>query len=189
MIDAQNLTLTESLRINTKEAHEKLDHYLTNLGLFNNIQLYKKFLALQYYIHHNASNYYNNHSLKNIIPDLTERNHFEKIKEDLNDLKMEIPNLITPLPEDIDPSEAVGFIYVIEGSKLGANTLLKRIKKIGLSETFGARHMKPDPEGRGASWKKFQDAINNAKLDIHTTLKSATITFNQILAYAKFVTT
>lgn len=187
MTDTTLLTLTETLRKETKHAHEKLDHFLTGLGLFNNIQLYKKFLELQYYIHRDANTYYNNPSLTDIIPDLANRNRLEKVKEDLNDLKIEIPTSIASVSQPNNTSEAVGFLYVVEGSKLGANILLKRLEKIGLSENYGARHMAPDHEGRSVSWKNFQNAINHAKLDIQETINSATMTFSQILTYAKLV--
>lgn len=189
MTDSGTLTLTEALRQQTRETHEKLDHYLTSLGLFNNIELYKKFLSLQYYIHRDANSYYHDQTLTAIIPDLINRNRFEKVKEDLKDLKIDIPSTTFTSPNTTNASEAVGFLYVVEGSKLGANTLLKRVEKIGLSENYGARHMAPDQDGRGASWRIFQNSINQAKLDIHTTIKSATTAFSQILAYAKFVTT
>lgn len=189
MSDTQELILTAALRDQTRAAHEKLDHYLTNLGLFNDVNLYKQFLTLQYYIHHEANTLYTNPSLEKIIPDLSDRNRFEKVIEDLQDLQLPIP---TPLPTTLkinNPSKAVGFLYVVEGSKLGANTLLKRVEKIGLSENFGARHMGPDKEGRGVSWKKFQASIDHAKLDIHDAIEGAKATFNQILSYAKHATT
>lgn len=188
MSDTQKLVLTIALRDQTRTTHEKLDYYLTNLGLFNNITLYKKFLTLQYYIHQEATQLYTNPSLSKIIPDLPDRNRFEKVKEDLQDLQLALP---TPLPSNLaidNNSKAIGFLYVVEGSKLGANTLLKRVEKIGLSETYGARHMGPDKEGRGTSWKKFQTSINHAKLDIHDAIESAKATFNQILTYAKHAT-
>ncbi|MCK9909832.1 biliverdin-producing heme oxygenase, partial [Microbacteriaceae bacterium K1510] len=51
-------------------------------------------------------------------------------------------------------------LYVAEGSNLGAAFLLKAAARLGLDETFGARHLAAAPEGRGLSWKKFTTALD-----------------------------
>ena len=51
-----------------------------------------------------------------------------------------------------------------EGSNLGAAFLLKAAQGLGLSETFGARHLAAAPEGRGLHWKTFTTALNGVSL-------------------------
>ncbi|MFX6949703.1 biliverdin-producing heme oxygenase, partial [Acinetobacter baumannii] len=52
--------------------------------------------------------------------------------------------------------EALGWLYVSEGSTLGAAFLLKEVKdKLGLSESFGARNLAAYPEGRAVVWRRF----------------------------------
>jgi heme oxygenase len=53
---------------------------------------------------------------------------------------------------------------VAEGSNLGAAFLLKEAIKLGLSETFGARHLAAAPEGRGLHWKTFTAALDGVSL-------------------------
>lgn len=65
---------------------------------------------------------------------------------------------------DADLPTALGWLYVAEGSNLGAAFLLKEAKKLGLSETFGARHLAAAPEGRGLHWKTFIEALDGVRL-------------------------
>jgi heme oxygenase len=62
-----------------------------------------------------------------------------------------------------DP-EALGWLYVAEGSNLGAAFLLKEAAKLGLSESFGARHLADAPEGRGLHWRRFTAALDAVAL-------------------------
>ena len=50
---------------------------------------------------------------------------------------------------------ALGWLFVSEGSKLGAAFLIKRAVGLGLSESFGARHLGEPAGGRAEGWKNF----------------------------------
>lgn len=65
---------------------------------------------------------------------------------------------------NIDYPASLGWLYVSEGSNLGAEYLLKAAKRIGLSEEFGATHLAPAAIGRGQSWKVFTTALNAIEL-------------------------
>jgi heme oxygenase len=60
----------------------------------------------------------------------------------------------------LDVPQALGWVYVAEGSNLGAAFLLKEAAKLGLSEEFGARHLSGHPAGRGLHWRNFVAAFN-----------------------------
>jgi len=65
---------------------------------------------------------------------------------------------------EADLPTALGWLYVAEGSNLGAAFLLKEVRKLGLSETFGARHLAGAPEGRGLHWKTFTITLDGVSL-------------------------
>ena len=90
------------------------------------------------------------------------------IAQDLADLTITAPdNADIRFSEDaaaFDLPEALGWLYVVEGSNLGAAFLLKDAAKLGLDETFGARHLAGAPEGRGLHWKTFVAALDAVEL-------------------------
>ena len=59
---------------------------------------------------------------------------------------------------------ALGWLYVAEGSNLGAAFLLKEAIKLGLNDGFGVRHLAAAPEGRGLHWKTFTAALDTVAL-------------------------
>lgn len=179
--------LTSSLRNRTKSVHGKLDEHLMDMGLFSNKEKYKIFLTLQYHIHHDAAPLYSDSNIAAIIPNLCQRNRFEKVKEDLYDLGVPTPSpLQAPVFTNI--SSAIGALYVIEGSKLGAKYLLHYVKMIGLSDQYGAKHLGADNEGRGASWRSFQTAIDNANIDVSVAVHAAEKTFERVFAHVHNIT-
>nr|WP_277923893.1 biliverdin-producing heme oxygenase [Sphingomonas hankookensis] len=57
-------------------------------------------------------------------------------------------------------STALGWLYVAEGSSLGAAFLLKAAQRIGLHTDHGARHLAGHPDGRAAHWRRFTARID-----------------------------
>jgi protein TonB len=57
----------------------------------------------------------------------------------------------------------MGWLYVAEGSNLGAAFLLKEAVKLNLSGSFGARHLAGAPEGRGLHWRTFTAALDSSQ--------------------------
>src|SRR5690606_18526810 len=64
----------------------------------------------------------------------------------------------------VDLPTALGWLYVAEGSNLGAAFLIKEAAKLGLSQDFGARHLAGAPEGRGLHWRTFTAALDAVPL-------------------------
>lgn len=60
----------------------------------------------------------------------------------------------------VDPATALGWVYVVEGSTIGAGFLLKLAKKLGLSETLGASHMAGHEQGRAKHWQQFKQVLD-----------------------------
>lgn len=83
---------------------------------------------------------------------------------DLYDLKLK-PEVQELLTENVGFSEALGWIYVSEGSTLGAAFLFKQAQQLlGLTAEFGARNLAAYPEGRARLWKHFITELDTAQL-------------------------
>lgn len=158
-------TLSLALREKTKSIHDRTDHKIMSMGIFSSLDGYRIFLLSQYIFLRDMTNIYENEMLRNLLPDLETRNRFPWVEADMRDLGLAAPMAHRGNVIPFNPSVAVGWLYVAEGSKLGANILSKMAMSLGLTESFGARHLAPAPEGRGLSWKAFKAAIDSADLD------------------------
>lgn len=154
------------LKAATHEIHDNLDQRIMRTNLFASRALYGRFLLVQHAFHCDTDVLYTSASLAPALPDLAHRRRLTLIEQDLRDLGLPVPaNIETPaFGTDIDLPTAIGWLYVAEGSNLGAAFLLKGAGKLGLSETFGARHLAAAPEGRGLSWRKFTSAVDAVAL-------------------------
>lgn len=152
----------------THATHERLDKSIMGHRPFESRDRYALFVKVQREFHREIDALYANPVLDDLLPDLVGRRRFNLIEQDLADLHMEA------LPSDTPPAfakgaaadlpTALGWLYVAEGSNLGAAFLLKAAEKLGLSEGFGARHLAAAPEGRGLHWKTFTAALDNVSL-------------------------
>jgi heme oxygenase len=149
----------------TNETHERLDKSIMAHNPFASKERYVLFVKVQHQFHREIDALYSDPVLDKLLPDLAGRRRFDLIEQDLSDLGMSAPaSESAPAfakDAEVDLPTALGWLYVAEGSNLGAAFLLKEAKKIGLSETSGARHLAAAPEGRGLHWKTFTAALDN----------------------------
>ena len=62
-------------------------------------------------------------------------------------------------------ARALGWLYVSEGSTLGAAFLFKEAQTaLDLSAEFGARNLAASPAGRAQAWRAFVAALDTAAL-------------------------
>jgi heme oxygenase len=66
--------------------------------------------------------------------------------------------------EPLDLGSALGWLYVAEGSNMGAAVLRKEAHKLGLTDHHGARHLAPAPEGPAPHWRAFTAALDAVEL-------------------------
>jgi len=148
--------------------HDRLDKSIMAHKPFESRTRYALFVQVQHQFHREIDALYASPELDKLLPDLSGRRRFDLIEQDLADLGMAAPS-VSELPvfassTDADLPTALGWLYVAEGSNLGAAFLLKEARKLGLSETFGARHLAAAPEGRGLHWKSFIEALDGVRL-------------------------
>ena len=155
---------SKRLKAATNETHEALDKRIMVSDPFVSRESYGLFVGVQHQFHREIDGLYVNPILDRFLPDLEGRRRFGLIEQDLADLGMTIPESKTAptfvAGAEADIPTALGWLYVAEGSNLGAAFLLKEAAKLGLSESFGARHLAAAPEGRGLHWKTFTAALD-----------------------------
>lgn len=144
-------------------AHERVDHAVMAAQPFANTENYKRFLRFQYRLHTGVEALYADDALQPVLPDLADRSRLAKLEQDFADLGVSLPadveeGTTQPLPE------ALGWLYVVEGSNMGAAFLAKEAAKIGLSDDFGARHLAGHAEGRGLHWRRFIAGLDAIEL-------------------------
>lgn len=152
----------------TRSAHDRLDHRIISAEPFRTRDHYVRLLTMQYRFHRAIDGLYLRDLPLPASLDLAARRRLDRVRQDLDDLGQSLLVDTGPAPFDasrIDPPAAIGWLWVAEGSTLGAASLLKRAAALGLGETFGARHLAGHPEGRGQYWKRFTRAVDALNLD------------------------
>ncbi|MBP7334249.1 biliverdin-producing heme oxygenase [Niveispirillum sp.] len=152
------------LKAATQAAHDSLDKAIMRREPFRDRGRYALFVVAQYQFHRDLDALYDDPVLAALVPDLKARRRLDKIALDLDDLGMARPAVDSiPVPAGDLPT-ALGWLYVAEGSNLGAALLLKEATMLGLSENFGARHLAGPVEGRGLLWRTFTAALDAVPL-------------------------
>jgi heme oxygenase len=163
-----DLSRAKRLRAATHAAHERLDQRIMASEPFASRERYGVFVQVQYLFHREIDALYGKAELQVLLPDLAQRRRLGLIEQDLADLVAALPKreaaatFDAAIPTDIPT--ALGWLYVAEGSTLGAAFLLKEAAKLGLDENFGARHLAAAPEGRGLHWRRVTVALDAVAL-------------------------
>lgn len=155
-----------SQRLNqiTNEPHTKLDALVKAHAPFETQANFARFVVAQYLFQSELVALYNDPELIKLVPDLAERCRAEAAKLDLADLKTAVPAPVAGAVQNPSKAQALGWLFVSEGSKLGAAFLIKRAVGLGLSETFGARHLGEPAGGRAEGWKSFTRTLDGLEL-------------------------
>lgn len=148
------------LKGGTRAVHSRLDARITEGRPFESRERYGIFVAVQHDFHQLVSPLYQSAELGRLLPDLGSRDRLAAIEQDLRDLGLPFSRQVGRADYEIDIPNALGWLYVAEGSNLGAAFLLKSARDLGLSEEFGARHLAGAPEGRGLHWRRFTAALD-----------------------------
>lgn len=157
-------TRIQRLKALTDAAHHGLDQRIMAAEPFASRERYGLFLEVQHCFHADVSPLYHSPELGSLLPDLASRCRLDALRRDITDLAGSAPPILTPRAGPLGVPAALGWLYVAEGSNLGAAFLLKEAEKLDLSEKFGARHLAGHPDGRGLHWRTFVAAFNGLTL-------------------------
>ena len=159
-------TSLRSQRLNqlTHAPHTELDALVKSHAPFETRESFARFVVAQYLFQSELKALYTDPALIAIVPDLAERCRAEQAGLDLADLNTGIPADFAGALQNPSLGEAMGWIFVSEGSKLGAAFLIKRAVGLGLSDSFGARHLGEPAGGRAEGWKQFTRILDGLEL-------------------------
>jgi heme oxygenase len=143
---------------------------------FSNRQRYQQFLRMQYRFHWLMSPLFADEKLNDWLQVNTSC-RLQQVVSDCLDLDMnseqlaeDVRNISALVGSDsqlkLSQFEALGWLYTIEGSNIGAAFLFKFAKKLGFDENFAACHLSGHPEGRGRHWRDFKSRIDKLDLSI-----------------------
>lgn len=168
MTDVIDHSLARRLKALTHETHDRLDRSIMAAASFDGVESYARFVTVQYLFHRDIAALYDDAALQAMLPGLAGRRRLALIAADLADLGADVPGDDAPPAfapgAAVDAPTALGWLYVAEGSNMGAALLRKEVAKIGLSDAHGARHLAPAPEGPAAHWRAFTQALDAVRL-------------------------
>lgn len=155
-------TLSSRLRTETNVQHERMHGLMAKADPFASREGYARFVAAQYLFQRDVEALFEQPGMRDLVPDLDIRGRQEASELDLRDLNTPVPtgdiaSVGVKLPE------ALGWLYVSEGSTLGAAFLFKEAnEKLQLTAEFGARNLAAYPEGRARAWKAFVKSMDES---------------------------
>lgn len=156
--------LSEKLKEFTKTAHQLLEKKLiTNIKAIHTQQDYAALLSLFYSFFGGMEVGIDEHIDTTLLPDYTQRRKAAALAEDLEDLKATLPEKASEkdTPSISSHLQAMGALYVMEGSTLGGKIISQMIqKKLNLPDGFALSFFNSYGENTGSMWQTFKDAIN-----------------------------
>lgn len=164
---AANSSRAAKLKQGTADLHDNIDKSIMEKDPFANTSNYLQFLSLQYYFLSDVAALYEHTQLNKQIDDLTSRRRLGLLEQDFTDLEHALPTItLAPLVDNnTDLATALGWLYVVEGSKVGAAMLGKQAQaRLQLTGEFGARYLAGPGAGRGSAWRHLVQLIDTIEL-------------------------
>ena len=155
------------LRQGTADLHDNIDKSIMAKDPFANVDNYVQFLSLQYYFLKDVAALYEHSELSKHIDDLVSRRRLGLLKQDFADLERALPrsSLAPLIDNNTDLATALGWLYVVEGSKVGAAMLGKQVQaRLHYTGEFAARYLAGPGAGRGSAWRHLVQLIDNIEL-------------------------
>ncbi|MFT4265829.1 MAG: biliverdin-producing heme oxygenase [Xenophilus sp.] len=160
--------LSQRLRHETAAQHERMHQLMERAAPFASREAYARFVLAQYLFQRDVEHLFRDAAVKAAVPDLDTRGRESASLADLRDLGVEAPR-DDIASQGVAMPEALGWLYVSEGSTLGAAFLFKEAQsRLGLSADFGARNLAAYPEGRATVWRRFIASLDSEKISPET---------------------
>lgn len=162
------MSLSSDLKKRTRTLHEKVEDRMMSRQMLQagfTMQQYLDILRIQLY-------FYARHeelvfkAASSILPSevLDDRMKFNKLVMDAADLELELPAMTTGI--DKKPGESLGWLYVMEGSMLGGQVIVRSLMKNNEIRKSGAvRFYRGYGEQTGTKWLEFKNAIDELEVD------------------------
>jgi heme oxygenase len=166
--DVSEPTVLRSQRIRelTHDLHKRLEDTVSEWAPTETHAGFTRFVQMQYLFQSEIQALYHDAQLIKLFPDLPERCRVKAAEADLADLGSAIPEAVPGALQSPTQAQAMAWIRVSEGSKLGAAILFRHAVSLGYSQTRGARHLAEPEGGRARGWKAFNAIFDNLQLSV-----------------------
>lgn len=155
------------LRSATTKAHARLDGLVESAGFFDNHDAYVRYLDATWRLRAPIEAALVRWGAESLYPLWPRRCIASELRADFEDVSA-IARLPTDRLADAQPvcgaAQALGVLYVLEGSALGASILVGRAGALGFNATFGARHLAAQT-GIPRAWPEFLSVLEATSLD------------------------
>ena len=150
-----------ALKSATDAAHARVEGFTD--GMFASLDGYRRFLNGSYAARARREHRLDAAGAERLWPQWPGRRIAHLIAADIDDLGgvALVSSGMSSLP--LSDPELLGVIYVLEGSSLGARVLVNMVRGLGLTASYGARHLFHQA-GDAASWRSFLALMDAAPL-------------------------
>ena len=154
-------SLSQRLKAETEPQHLRMHDLMERGQPFASRENYAQFVAAQYLFQRDIEHLFADPAVQAAVPDLNARGREAASLADLEDLDATAPQEALA-SIGVGMPEALGWLYVSEGSTLGAAFLFKEAERnLGLSADFGARNLAAYPDGRATVWRRFVASLDD----------------------------
>lgn len=157
--------LSLRLKLETEAQHLRMHALMERAQPFSSREHYARFVAIQYLFQRDVGRLFDDARVQAVVSDLDARGRLDAALADLRDLGAPVPEAGAPATLGVAMPAALGWLYVSEGSTLGAAFLFKEARdQLGLSAEFGARNLAAYPEGRAKVWRRFVESLDSERV-------------------------
>lgn len=157
-------SLSLRLKQETEPQHLRMHALMERAQPFSSRERYAGFVAVQYLFQRDVEHLFDDPQVRAAVDDLDARGRLAAALADLQDLGAPVPEAALATAGIAMPA-ALGWLYVSEGSTLGAAFLFKEARdRLGLSSEFGARNLAAYPEGRARVWRRFVESLDSERV-------------------------
>lgn len=169
------------LRDRTRDKHEKLD---AEIGAFTSLEAYRRYVAFL-----GRFRFAMDRAMQDVVwpRDWSWRPVAvsDSIAQDVIDLGIRLTPIQTSIVPFNNHNALLGALYVLEGSTLGARVLKARAAALGMTESFGARHLAVMTRDMSC-WQSFLRQLDDIEhLDIECAAQAANAVFDLALHCVK----
>jgi len=160
--------LREHLRLVTRDAHLRLEAEVDFDGRLTSLEIYRGFLEDFFRFIRPVEEVLVRFDLTRFGIDYSSRRKLGWIEADLKDLGHTAESVETlprfgELPHLMEPVEALGAMYVLEGSSLGRQVMLGKLaERLNIRPDWAGHFFSGYGKETGAMWRSFVAALNEA---------------------------
>jgi len=155
----------QRLRRATQSAHARLDTLIEDMGFLQDPSRYGRYLGATWAARKPAELALHASAADGVYAAWPERSVCHALGQDIVDVTAALPRETLSWAAPLSPGQALGVLYVLEGSALGARLLEQRAAAIGMTPTFGARHMARQT-AQPKAWAAFVEILDDTALDL-----------------------